>query len=102
MRCKIEAVHRARDIQVAVGIESAHKAACVRFEIALNGELGCKRAVLLFRGGLTPEALAPLMSGAIRHHAELARDTHTRRWRLFVRVSAAAPVGVAQNGLTLN
>ena len=46
MRGKIEAIHRARDVQVAIRVERAHEAPRVSFKIALDGELGRERPLL--------------------------------------------------------
>ena len=78
VRREIEPIHRARDVDVAVRIERTHELLRVRFEIALNRELGRKWLVApqLRRDRLPAEPLPPFRRRAIRHHAEHARDAH--------------------------
>jgi len=99
---EIETIHRARDIQVAVGIESAHKAAGVCLKITLNGELGRKRAILLFRGRMACETFAATRGRSDTSSCRAFALYAFCRWRLLVRVSTTAPVGIAQDGLALN
>ena len=102
---EIEAIHRARDIEIAVRIERAHETSRVRFEIALDRRTPARTARLLSNSGahgLAAESLHPLGGRAVRHHAELARDAHAGGRRALVRVRAARPIRVAQNRFALD
>ena len=48
VRGEIEAVHRARQVQVAVGIKGAHEAPRVQLQVALHREFGAERAPCAF------------------------------------------------------
>src|SRR5207244_5383475 len=84
VRSEVEAVHGARDVQIAVGVEDIHEALSERFEVALNRELGRERVAALphvFADRLAPEALRPFGGGTIGDGAELARQALPRERR---------------------
>src|SRR6185312_9167093 len=102
MGTEVESIHRSRDVDVAVGIERAYEAPRMRFQITLNGKFWCERPIGRLRRWLAPKSLAPLVRGAISHHAQLACYAHAGRRDLLLRVGASVPVWVPQNGLALD
>src|SRR5207253_8108225 len=95
-RSEIEAVHGARDVEIAVGVEDIHEALGERFEVALNRELGRERVAALphvLTDRLAPEALRPFGGGTIGDGAELARQALPRERRARPARVSAPPGG---------
>src|SRR5207253_495096 len=98
---EIEAVHGARDVEIAVGVEDIHEALSERFEVALNRELGRERVAALphvFADRLAPEALRPFGGGTIGDGAELARQALPRARRRTVSKPARAMSSTDRSG----
>jgi hypothetical protein len=101
---QIEAIHRAGQIQIAVGIEDAREALGLRFQITLDRKMRRERTDRVRVAGdrIAAEALEPLAGGAIRDGAELARDAHAAARWMIGRVLATLPIRIAQDRLALH
>ena len=91
---QVEPVHRAAEVEVAVGIEAAHEAARVAFEVALDLELQPERILVVAAVRVQPhaaEAAVPFHRRAIGDHAELARHAHAGFGIVRVVVIAVVP-----------
>ena len=104
MRAEIEAVHGARDVQVAVGVEGADEALCQSLQVALNRELGSERiaALHVVANRRASEAQLPFRSRSVGHRAELARQALARDRRAFGAVVAAPPVRIMGDRFALD
>src|SRR5258706_9754401 len=101
---EIEAVHRARQIEIAVRVEHAREALGLRLEIAFHRKARRKRTGAQGIAGdlVARKALPPLGGGAVSDRAELACQAHAvARW-LICRVVATLPVRIARNRLALH
>ena len=95
---------RAAEVEVAVGVEAAHEAAGVAFEVALDLELEAERILVVAAVRVQPhaaEAAVPFQRRAIGDHAELARHAHAAFGIARVVVVAVVPVRVEADRLAL-
>ena len=110
----VEAVHGARQVQVAVRVEYPHELFCLRLQVGFDGKArsealghaGQRRldcAVPHFRQPRAAKAAGPFRGRAIGDGAELARDAHARLRAAFVLgVLAIVPGRIAHHGFALH
>src|SRR5688572_32464704 len=100
---EIEQIHRARNIEVAIGIVLTGELRRVIIEIRLHFEIDPERiARLALRiRTLAAETQRPLLRRAIRDHAELAREAHASYGKRVGPVVAVLPVRIATDDFAL-